>query len=1076
MNSKKYDGVNYPVRNITDLKDLFTSSISMFGDNAAYLIKDKKAGKYMPITYEQVGKDMLALGTKFVDMGLAGKKIGVIGETRYEWLVTYFTVVSGVGVIVPLDKNLPEGELFGLIERSGMSAIVYSPVEAKKIANLKEQETSIEYYISMEADPKQEENLNWHDLVDAGAELAAAGDTRYKNAEIDPESMSTLLFTSGTTGLAKGVMLSHKNLANNVLQLSQYFKIPEPGIVFSILPVHHVYAMTCDILTTFYQGKTIAVCEGLKYIQKNMTEVHPNVMLGVPLVFEKLYKGMWKQAKRRGEDEKLRRAVDLSKRLGLYRNKAAVRRMFKAIHQSFGGDLQVFVEGGAAADPFVIEEFEAMGINMVQGYGMSECSPIIALNRDRYRKAGPVGQPVQGAEVRIIDQDEDGIGQIIVKSPSVMMGYYENPEATAETIRDGWLYTGDLGYFDSEGFLYITGRSKTVIVTKGGKNIFPEEVEEILLKDELIQEVVVHGVEDERVGNVMITADIFPNYALLKETAGEMSKSDIYHFFRDRVDSINETMPPYKQVKRISIRETEFVKTTTGKIKRFGNKLSGSELSSGSMDYHDLKLLEQRHAKELVRAIEKSKDPYVLHRSQVPVTDVKDLLALCADKYGKQVAFEQKFGRDDEYLQITYKQAMADIDGLGTALLNRGFDGCGIAVIGDVSYQHQISFLAAMTGVGTSVPIDASLGAEEIARQLGVAGASVVIFEETLKDKMKELKLAVGDDIRAWICYDADDMASFTNAFREIEDEEGFIQWRALVEEGKEQISRGDRQFIDARVLAKDIAAIVFTAGQSGAAKGVRLDHGSIVANITAIASLVDLTPEDAVYSVIQAHSMTELGLGLLLPMYKGCRIVNFIDITSLERDFAGLAPTVLVAEPAKIESLYDRIAEALDNEGALHRFGFLRKMNRITKKAKINMLRGAEKVLSNKLGGKMRLVISAGNSIDGELLDFFDTLGVKTLQGYGMAECCALVAIDPDGDSTIDRTAVGHVLPNIEIRTARKDANGIGEILVKGVSVMAGYAGDDELTAKTIENGWFHTGDLGYVDQSGNVHITGRL
>ena len=293
--------------------------------------------------------------------------------------------------------------------------------------------------------------------------------------------------------------------------------------MLSILPVHHAYEMTCDIWTTFYQGKTIAICEGLRYIQKNMAEVHANVMLGVPLVFEKMYKGMFKQAEARGEGDKLRNAIALSKRLKLYNNKPVVKRMFKAIHQSFGGDMQKFVAGGAAIDPKVIEDFEAMGFTMIQGYGMSENAPIIAVNQDRYSKAESVGLPMPHTEVRIINSDEDGVGEIICKGPSVMLGYYENPEATEEVLHNGWLYTGDLGYMDEKGYLYITGRKKTVIVTKGGKNIFPEEVEAVLLEDELIQEVLVHGVTDDRVGNVMITADIYPNYKLLKEQKGEMN-------------------------------------------------------------------------------------------------------------------------------------------------------------------------------------------------------------------------------------------------------------------------------------------------------------------------------------------------------------------------------------------------------------------------------------------------------------------------------------------------------------------------------------------------------------------------
>jgi long-subunit acyl-CoA synthetase (AMP-forming) len=281
-----------------------------------------------------------------------------------------------------------------------------------------------------------------------------------------------------------------------------------------------------------------------------------------------------------------------------------------------------------------------MGFPMVQGYGMSECSPIITLNRDRYRKYASAGQAVQGADVRIVDQDEDGIGEIIVRSKSVMMGYFENEEATKETIVDGWLHTGDLGYFDEDGFLYLTGRKKTVIVTKGGKNIFPEEVEDVLLQNDLIQEVVVHGVEDKHVGNVMVTADIFPNYPLLKEQQGEMTSSAIYHFYKDLVDEINKKMPPYKAVKRINIRTEEFVKTTTGKIKRYGNKLgSGEPDSSRKLEYPEQKEKEMRQAQKRIKAISASTDPFIKDKSGRPITDVRQLLLSSVSQFGKKTAF-----------------------------------------------------------------------------------------------------------------------------------------------------------------------------------------------------------------------------------------------------------------------------------------------------------------------------------------------------------------------------------------------------------------------------------------------------
>ena len=571
MNKKKYDGVLYDVREVRDLKDMISSSAKLFKDDVAYLQKDRPGGEFQPLTYGEFYKQMEALGTRLLDLGLKDKNIAVIGDSCYEWIMTYFAVVCGVGVIVPLDKNLPREELNNLVKRSGAAAIVYTKKSEKSLQDIMAEPGTVEYFISIGDDQHTDKALSLSKLIEEGNRLLKSGIRDYMDAEIEPDKMATLMFTSGTTGMAKGVMLSHKNIVANVYSMSKYVRIPKNGIVLSILPIHHAYEFTCSICTTFYQGKTIAICEGIKYIQKNMQESKANIVLGVPLVFEKMYKGMWKQAEKRGEAEKLRKAIDLSRKMKLYNNTALMKKLFKAVHHSFGDNIKLFIAGGAAIDPVVIEDFEAMGLPMIQGYGMSECAPIIAVNQDRYSKAASVGRPMPGTEVRIDNPDDNGIGEVVCKSDSVMIGYYENPEATAEVLEDGWLHTGDLGYMDEDGFLYLTGRKKTVIVTKGGKNIFPEEVEAILMESEFIQEVVVYGQVDEKVGNVIVSAAIYPNMGVLEEAKGKMSDEEIYDFFTEIVDAANKRMPSYKAVKRVSIRDKEFEKTTTGKIKRYGN-------------------------------------------------------------------------------------------------------------------------------------------------------------------------------------------------------------------------------------------------------------------------------------------------------------------------------------------------------------------------------------------------------------------------------------------------------------------------------------------------------------------------
>lgn len=569
MNSKKYQDSFYQFRYINDLKDMLNSSAELYAEEPAYLVKDTPGGEYRPILYKQFKEDVDALGTRFIDLGLKGEKIAVIGENSYKWVVSYLATTNGTGTVVPLDKELPPKEIINLLKRAEVSAIVCSQkLEETVDLALKEVE-GVRYQIRMGAEAHQDEKiLSFNRLLEEGKSLIKKGDQRFIDAHIDREVMCSLLFTSGTTGLAKGVMLSHKNITANVYNMSKYVEIQQPGMGLSVLPMHHSYEMTCHIFTGCYQGMCIAICEGLKHIQKNMKESQATVMLGVPLVFETMHKRVWKQVESAGRKDTMQKMVNLSKKFRLYNKPAVVRKIFGQLHQSIGNHMNLFIAGGAAINPDVIRDYEAMGIPMIQGYGMTENAPIIAVNRDRYSKADSVGKPMPGTEVRIADPDKDGVGEIICRGPSVMLGYYGDPQATAQVLKDGWLYTGDLGYFDEEGFLYVCGRKKNVIVTKNGKNIFPEEVEYYLMLSKYIEEVIVYGTTDSRSGDTIIRADIFPDFAAVAEDKGELSEEELKRFMKTVIDDTNEQMPLYKRVKRFSIRKEEFEKTTTRKIKR----------------------------------------------------------------------------------------------------------------------------------------------------------------------------------------------------------------------------------------------------------------------------------------------------------------------------------------------------------------------------------------------------------------------------------------------------------------------------------------------------------------------------
>lgn len=1062
MNSKKYDGVDHPVRHVTDLKDIIVSSTTMFADKAAYLQKDRPNGTFRPIYYKQVKKDMDALGTKFVEMGLKDKKIAVIGETSYFWFLSYFATVCGTGVIVPLDRKLPPDEIKTLINRSHADAIVFSQQVEESVEPLFDEPYNLRYFIDMNAEKDTDPTLSLRKLIAEGEKLLEAGNRDFVDAKIDPDQMSTLIFTSGTTGTAKGVMLSHRNIAANVENMSRREHLEEDWVVLSILPAHHTFENTCVDWTTFYQGKTLAICENVRHILKDMKEVHAECMVGVPLVFEKIYKGMMKQADQRGEGEKLRRAIKLSRQLKLYNNDALMSRMFKTIHEALGGHMHQFISGGAAIDPEIIEGFEAMGIPMMQGYGMTECAPIICVNQDNYSIAESVGRPMHDTEVKIDNPDRDGVGEIIVKSPSVMLGYYEDEEATKEVLRDGWLHTGDLGYMDNRGFVYLTGREKTVIVTKGGKNIFPEELEAVLKENPLVKECLVYGVNDKKVGNVIVTADIQPNYQLLDEQYAGMTGSDVYHFYKKLVDGVNDKLPQYKAIKRVNIRNNDFAMTTTGKVKRYGNFIESKE-NYGSSAYREIKEKERREAEAVIQAIKDSPDPYVRYRDQHAVYDMKQLLISSAELYGDAPAFHQKFKKGEPYTTISFKQALVDVNGLGTAFINHGLKGKRIALIGDSRYFWTSSCLAVIGGVGVAVPIDKELGAAEIKNLLIQSEASAVMFDKRFESMFRQFMKDGDTGLEMLVNFDAE------------EENDGVYAWKQLLEEGKDSVARGDRQYIDAEVIASDMVLLIFTSGTMGFSKGVMLSHTNICHDLMIAPAILDITPADTLLSVLPIHHTYELTCAFLIPIYDGASVAYNEGLKYIQKNIEEVQPTIIMAVPLIIEAMYRRIMNNIKKAGKEETLKRLMKVNDRTKKLGINVLGPFSKEIQKGLGGRFRLFISGGAALRPEISEFFNDMKIMTVQGYGLTECSPMVSLNPDSFKLLRPASAGHVFPCEECKIIDQDENGIGEICFKGRNVMMGYYRNPEATKEVLIDGWYHTGDLGYLDKDNFVYITGR-
>jgi long-chain acyl-CoA synthetase len=564
----------YKVRAINDLKDMLDQSSRLFGEKDAFWIKTKDE-TYKGIKYNEFKNDVDALGTALINKGLKDKFIAVLGENRYEWCVTYLAAVNGTGIIVPLDKELPVNEIANLLTRSNASAIIFSGKYEKEIRQISTMVSSVKYYINMDLEQDEQETLSFRQLVASGRSLLENGDRSFLDAKINAEEMNILLFTSGTTDLAKGVMLSHKNICTDLASVCSIIHIDHNDSILSILPLHHTYECTCGFLLMIYNGVTISFTEGLKHIAKNIKETRPTLLLAVPLILEGMYKKIWEHAgKQKGMKAKLKAAIFISDLLYNIFKIDIRRKLFHQIHDNIGGRIRLVISGAAAIDPKVSSGFRSFGISVLQGYGLTECSPIVTANQEANFRDDSIGLPIPGIEVKIVDPNAEGIGELIVKGGNVMLGYYGNTLATEKVLKDGWLYTGDLCCMDSSGFFRITGRKKNVIITKNGKNIYPEEVEAYLDKSPYIMESLVWGKPDEASEETFVYAQIVPSVDNIKEKleVQEITQDDIFKVIDAEVKAVNKNMPLYKRIRRFTVREEEFAKTSTKKIKRYVEK------------------------------------------------------------------------------------------------------------------------------------------------------------------------------------------------------------------------------------------------------------------------------------------------------------------------------------------------------------------------------------------------------------------------------------------------------------------------------------------------------------------------
>lgn len=553
---------------VSDLKDMLNKTRELYGDRPGYKIKLEE-GKYQVYTHNEI-RDMIDyLGTALINLGLKDKRIAVIGENRYEWELAYLSVVCGTGTVVPLDKSLPANELEELVERSEVEAIFYSKKYEEIVEKIKYSEKNkLKHLISMDSDIHKEGIYSQKELIEKGKEFVEAGDRSFIDAKINPEEMSIMLFTSGTTSKSKVVALSHKNMVSNVMDFASVLDIDSSDRILSFLPLHHVFECTVGMLYSLYIGAQRSFCEGIRHIVENLNEYQITFASFVPAIYESMHKTIIKNLKKEGKLEAVRKLMEANKD----KTMAEKKEIFKDIHNVFGGQIKLFVSGAAALEKEVEEDFRAWGVNLCQGYGLTETSPVIGVETNENFRVGSIGKPLPHIQAKIEDANEEGMGELVVKGPNVMLGYYNDEEATKEVLEDGWFRTGDLAKIDEDGYIFICGRKKSVIVLKNGKNIFPEEMEALVNKIEGVKESFIFGKQqsDDK-DDIKINVKIIFDREIMQEAYKVTTDDEIYKVLAEKVKEVNQIMPKYKAIRGILISEEPLLKTTTSKIKRQAN-------------------------------------------------------------------------------------------------------------------------------------------------------------------------------------------------------------------------------------------------------------------------------------------------------------------------------------------------------------------------------------------------------------------------------------------------------------------------------------------------------------------------
>lgn len=557
---------NKDIIEFNNIKEIIYNSAKIYKDNIAFTIKhqNEKEIEYQDVTYKELLDDINALGTAMYLKGAKNKRVAIIGKNRYEWIVTHLANLLGGIVSIPLDKDLQLEELENSLIRSKADYIVFDEKIVDRIEEIKKNnKTNLKDYICMSNISGYETVPN---LINEGKKQIK-NNNEYVNFKIKNNDMNILLFTSGTTSKSKAVMLSQRNIASNVYALQTCEDIRPTDVNIAFLPFHHIFGSTCMLVMLACGAKTVFP-DGLRYIKKNLNEYKVSVFVGVPILVEAIYKTIMKEIDKTGKTELINSALKISKVLKKFHIDVR-RKLFKQIIDALGGKLRFIISGGAPADPLISKGFNDFGIKTVQGYGLTETSPVIAAEDDKHIKNGSIGITMKNVELEIVNKDENGIGEIRVKGPNVMLGYYEMQEETNKVLKDGWFYTGDLGYKDEEGYLYITGRNKNMIVLKNGKKVFPEEIETILNRQELVLESMVFGLpEKDDKNDVKLAVKIVYDKEIVLEKYPGKTEEELYKIIWEQIKEVNKTFPKYKHIQKMLLSSEELIKTSTKKVKR----------------------------------------------------------------------------------------------------------------------------------------------------------------------------------------------------------------------------------------------------------------------------------------------------------------------------------------------------------------------------------------------------------------------------------------------------------------------------------------------------------------------------